>query len=158
MSTSSSSDPRATLRTSRVSRFAGFILGVMPAVLAADDAVARLDVEVTGIEEIRGSIVIAVFSSAQSFDERVDPVAQARLPLATGAVSWSTELEAPAIYAVIVYQDLNENGEIDMRRLGPPREPYGFSNNVRRRFGPPGFEEARFLLEPGGLSIEIEIE
>ena len=171
MSTSSASKLRDLFRIRRSGPLAALLLGFLPAVLVAallanaaqnagsvEAPTASLELEVTGIDEMRGSIVVAVFDSEQTFDERIDPVAQARLPIEAGAVSWSTELEAPATYAVIVYQDLNENGEIDMRRFGPPREPYGFSNNVRGRFAPPGFDEARFLLEPEGRLISIEID
>ena len=122
MSTVSASKLRAILRNRRCGPLAAFLLGLLPAVIAAQGPTASLEVEVTGIDAMLGNIVVAVFDTERTFDERIEPVAQARLPIAAGAVLWSTELEAPATYAVIVYQDLNENGEIDMRRFGPPRE------------------------------------
>lgn len=129
-----------------------------PTALPANGDTARLDIAVTGISEISGTIAIAIFDSAETFDKRSDPVGQARLRIEGDSANWSIELPAPATYAVIVYQDLNENGEIDMRRFGRPTEPYGFSNNIRGTFGPPGFDEAGIVLEPEGLSVEIEIE
>lgn len=134
------------------------ILLLFPAALSADSGVALLEISITGIREISGAIAIAIFDSEETFDERTDPIGQARLPIETDSVSWSTEVPASAIYAVIVYQDLNDNGEIDMGRFGRPKEPYGFSNNARGTFGPPGFDEARIYLEPEGLAIEIEID
>jgi uncharacterized protein (DUF2141 family) len=113
---------------------------------------------VTGVAESRGTVAIAVFDSKEGFDARIDPIATVRLPIEGDSVAWATRLEASRTYAVIVYQDLNENGEIDMSRLGRPREPYGFSNNARGTFGPPGFDEARFVLLPEGVSLEIAIE
>ena len=131
---------------------------LLPATLAADPGVARLEVVVSGISEIQGSMAIAIFGSEAAFDARSDPVEAVRLPIATDSVAWSVELAASATYAVIVYQDLNDNGEIDMGRFGRPQEPYGFSNDARGRFGPPPFEEARIDLGPEGLVVQIEID
>jgi len=140
----------------RVRTFGSLFL--LPAALSADSGVARLDISVTGISELAGALAIAIFDSAEKFDARSDPVGQARIPISTDAVTWSIELAAPATYAVIVYQDLNGNGEIDMGRLGRPKEPYGFSNNARGRFGPPGFQEVAFNFEQDGLWMAIEVD
>jgi uncharacterized protein (DUF2141 family) len=45
-------------------------------------------------------------------------------------------------WAVLVYQDANENGELDRNLLGIPKENYGFSRDAASRFGPPGFDDA----------------
>ena len=36
------------------------------------------------------------------------------------------------------------------------KERFGFSNNVMGRFGPPDFEQARFVLDQPELTLEIE--
>ena len=128
-----------------------------PVLGAADVNAAVLEVSVSGIQEIRGTIAIVVFDSVQSFDARVDAVAQARVPISDKRVFWSTELPSFGTYAVIVYQDLDDDGEIDMSAFGRPQEPYGFSNNVRGRFGPPGFEAVKFEVEEETMSIDIRI-
>ena len=60
-------------------------------------------------------------------------------------------------YAVTVFQDLNENGELDTSSIGFPREPYGFSNDARGSFGPPKFRKAKFDVA-GNTSISIELD
>jgi uncharacterized protein (DUF2141 family) len=80
------------------------------------------------------------------------------LPVGGVSAAWSVDLEAAATYAVIIYHDLNGNGEIDMRRFGRPREPYGFSTNARGRFGPPSFDEVSFVLPPAGMSLAIAVD
>ena len=60
-------------------------------------------------------------------------------------------------YAAVVYHDVNDNGALDKGRFGIPREPYGFSNDARSPFGPPGFEEASFDVNEEPLTISIEI-
>jgi uncharacterized protein (DUF2141 family) len=45
--------------------------------------------------------------------------------------------------AVRAFQDLNGNGKLDIGLFGP-KEPYGFSNNVRGTFSEPDFREQLF--------------
>lgn len=49
-------------------------------------------------------------------------------------------------YAFSIFQDVNDNGVLDTNLFGIPREPWGFSNNARGRFGPPDFEATRFMV------------
>ncbi|BBJ00699.1 hypothetical protein FGKAn22_23910 [Ferrigenium kumadai] len=61
-------------------------------------------------------------------------------------------------YAVAVYADNNRNGRLDRNFLGVPTEIYGFSNNARGRFGPPGFAEAAFELGDGTVAQSIHLK
>lgn len=58
-------------------------------------------------------------------------------------------------YAVVVFQDINNDNNLN-RWLGLfPREPYGFSNNVGR-FGPASFNSAAIdLTESKTISIQV---
>lgn len=49
-------------------------------------------------------------------------------------------------YAISIYHDENENGDLDTNFMGIPEEPYAFSNDAPGRFGPPSFEAAAFDL------------
>ena len=57
-------------------------------------------------------------------------------------------------YAIKVFQDVNENRELDIGLLGP-KEPYGFSNDARGRFGPPSWEAVRFHFDGTDRTVEI---
>ena len=60
-------------------------------------------------------------------------------------------------YAVSVYHDVNGNGVFDKNWLGIPKEPYGFSRNARKKFGPPEFEDSRIFLDKDEyISIGLE--
>lgn len=62
----------------------------------------------------------------------------------------------PGTYAVSTYQDVNGNKKLDRYLVGKPKEPYGFSNNVRP-FGPPSFKDCRFELGSASKSISIQL-
>ena len=73
-----------------------------------------------------------------------------------GAVLTITDIK-PGEYWIRVYHDLNGNGELDVNYLGIPKEPYGFSNNVRPVFGPPDPEDMLFKVS-GNTRISIELK
>lgn len=77
------------------------------------------------------------------------------LPVENGRAHWTVEAVPFGTYAVRLYHDENDNGELDTNVFGVPREAYGFSNNARGRFGPPNFEEAAFTVESDSLSLTI---
>ncbi len=64
---------------------------------------------------------------------------------------------APGRYAVIVFQDENDNGRLDKSLLGVSSEPYGFSNNPHAFLRSPSFDAAAFTLRPGIQAIQITL-
>lgn len=61
-------------------------------------------------------------------------------------------------YAIKVFHDENKNGELDTDFLGIPTENYGYSNNASSWFGPPSWENAKFLFNKREMTIEIKID
>ena len=51
-----------------------------------------------------------------------------------------------------------QNGKNDRNVLGIPKEPYGFSNDVRAIFGPPKWSKSRFEVKAPGTSVRIEVK
>ena len=147
----------ARRRLSRLCALCNCVL-LFSACSAADaQETARLDLTINGITDISGTLAIAVFATETTFESRSNQVAEARLPVRARSMSWTFELTAPASYAIIVFQDTNGNGELDLGRFGIPQEPYGFSNNARSAFGPPGFRKARIEFDTGNLTHEIDL-
>ena len=131
------------------------LLGACAAANAQETA--RLALTINGIDDISGTLAIAVFATEDSFESRSNQVAEARFAVRARSMTWTFELAAPASYAIIVFQDTNGNGELDLSRLGIPQEPYGFSNNARSAFGPPGYRKARIEFDAGDLTHEIDL-
>ena len=61
------------------------------------------------------------------------------------------------IYAIAVFQDLNEDGILNKGAFGVPTEPYGFSNNVRGKLGPPSFDAASFDVSSESEQVDIDL-
>jgi uncharacterized protein (DUF2141 family) len=60
------------------------------------------------------------------------------------------------IYAIAIFHDENGNKELDTNIFGIPSEGYGFSNNIRPKFRPASFEEAKFVLDDN-ISVTIKM-
>ena len=61
-------------------------------------------------------------------------------------------------YGVAAMHDKNMSGNMDYTLIGLPKEIYGFSNNKRAVFGPPGFEACRFVIDKPVVKIKITLK
>ena len=65
-------------------------------------------------------------------------------------------------FAIGAHHDRNANEKLDKNALGLPTEPYGFSNNPKRGFGPPSYEEVAVKVggenELGSEPIRVVID
>ncbi|MEO9825294.1 MAG: DUF2141 domain-containing protein [Paracoccaceae bacterium] len=52
----------------------------------------------------------------------------------------------PGSYGIAIIHDANGDGKINTIALGIPTEAFGFSNNAKAGFGPPGFRRAALML------------
>ena len=116
-----------------------------------------LSINISGIKEIKGSLYIAIFRPIDSFPVfgrqfkgLVKPVK------GTSQIITFNELP-PGIYSIAVYHDINKNNVLDKNLLGIPTEIYGFSNNARRTFSAPSFQEAMVILNKD-MKISIQLK
>ena len=116
---------------------------------------APITLTVTGIDQTRGDIVVALFTS-ETWAAR--PVAFASVSAGASEVSVELSAPAPGQYAIRLYHDVDGDGELDTNLLGIPSEPYGFSNNAPARFGPPSIEDAVFEVPAAGVSHTISLQ
>ncbi len=61
-------------------------------------------------------------------------------------------------YAVVSFQDIDQDKKLKSNLVGYPTEPIGFSRDARIRFGPPDFDDASItLLENQTLTVNINL-
>lgn len=105
------------------------------------------------VENVRlatGKIWVGIYTSEADFMDRE----KARLEYvevdATGTITLPIDaLEPGKRYALAVFHDVNDNGELDLNWLGLPAEPWAFSGPVKTRFRLPRFEEVSFIFRAG---------
>ena len=135
--------------------FASVVLA--PPLYAQSDAPSgTVSVRVVGLESDDGS-VRAALNNEQNYDGDGN-VRAATLSIEDGTARWMIEELPPGTYAVRLYHDENDNGELDTNMFGVPQEPFGFSNDARGSMGPPDFDEAAFTVASDSLSMTITAE
>lgn len=143
----------------RLQKYLGiiFLLGLSCSIHAQFKA-KGLAIEITGLRNDKGKVLISVFNSADGFPEKtVDAVYTAEARSRNGRAYFVYENIKAGIYAIAVLHDENENMKMDTKTFGLPKEGYGFSKNAMGTFGPPAFKKANFSY-PGQTEISIKVK
>jgi uncharacterized protein (DUF2141 family) len=130
-------------------------IGFGPLWLKADaDDQTGLQLTIKGVERTQGHIIVGLFACEPSYLDGDHPLFHVMLPAQprNGTMTYTFKALPAGTYAIKLFHDINDNQKLDSNWLGIPREPYGFSNNPRSRFGPPDFAAARFQVASGKLS------
>lgn len=116
-----------------------------------------LAIEVTGIDDTKGKLYVALYDSKVPFLS--DKAISGKIVEITDNVM---NIEFSDIeegeYAIAMFYDENDNGILDLGEFGIPMEKYGFSNNVdpAKLFRAPKFDECQFTIkEATSISIKL---
>ena len=137
-----------------MTRLSSLIAALSTCLIAAPLASASdLTVTVEGIAKQQGSIMLGLFDEASyEGDGAVDG---ANLTVEGTSVTVTFEGLEPGEYAVRLYHDVNDDGEMNTNPFGMPTEPYAFSNDAKGRFGPAKWDDAKFSVEAEGTAHTI---
>jgi len=61
------------------------------------------------------------------------------------------------MYALAVFQDINNNNKLDKNVFGYPTEPFGFSRNFRPILGKPDFNDCSFTYSGDKTTMTIRL-
>ena len=125
--------------------------------MAGSSRESDLNLVIKGIDDIKGSMYIAVFDNEASFPDFGKQLVEKVLLVDAKTLNYTFKDLPNSDYAVAIFHDKNNNGVLDKNALGIPIEPYGFSRNARARFSAPVFNDAKIELN-GDKTIEINIQ
>lgn len=138
----------------KLSAITGLSIAILAGISGSATA-ADLQVEVSGITQIKGEIVLSLF------DQKGLWLRKAVLNSKVAATGEKVVLIFPGLaegeYALSAFQDLNGNVNLDRNAIGIPSEPYGFSNDAAGNFGPPSFDDAKVKMDAQNKSIRIRL-
>ena len=114
-----------------------------------------LTVEVKGINmETKGYLRVGIFKKEGYLDNT--KVVDGKIVDITSSTMKLNFKLPEGKYAVVIVQDEDKNGKLNKNFIGYPTEPYAFSNNPSRSFGPPNFEKCTLLINKDNqISIEL---
>ncbi|MBU6237598.1 MAG: DUF2141 domain-containing protein [Planctomycetes bacterium] len=117
-----------------------------------------VEVEISGFQNQEGKCRLAAYDSPSGFQNPDLALARSTIPIDGKSIRWSFEWNresddtGPGQLAISAHHDRNENGQLDKNLVGMPTESYGFSNNPKRGYGPPKFEQV-VVTRPDDASL-----
>ncbi|WP_036172701.1 DUF2141 domain-containing protein [Massilia sp. 9096] len=138
--------------TSRITLAA---FATVAAVAAGSASAATVEVHVTGVAAGKGKVSVAVCDREHYLKECVY---HATAPAQAGDNVIRIAGVPAGTWAVLVFQDKNENGKLDQTLFGIPLEDYGFSRDARGHFGAPSFEDAAIEVKADPTVANVKIK
>lgn len=124
------------------------VLSVTNSLTAQNKTITATVVNVTSND---GKVGFALYNKANFMKK---PLQAKNAKIIEGKSTVTFENLPDGEYAIICYHDKNDNNRMDFEPNGMPKEDYGTSNNVMS-FGPPQFNDAKFLLTTKNISLDI---
>lgn len=127
---------------------------------ASEPATTSLRIELTGLASAQGNLYIAVYDSDDTWlgDETVLEQKVVIADARDGELVSAEMRLPPGDYALSIFHDSNNNGELDTNFIGIPKEPVALSNNARPKFGPPKYKDAVFTVGSEAVVQQISME
>jgi uncharacterized protein (DUF2141 family) len=116
---------------------------------------ADLTIAVDGVANAEGQVMVALYNTADTFLAK--PYRAVMTPAKAGTVKLQIKELPAGEYAFAIYHDANNNGKMDVNAVGMPVEDYAFSNNAMGKRGAPSFQDARFELPAGGVTVGVNL-
>lgn len=147
--------------SSRCAWYVAFGIGVSGsfygvAAYSASDS-ADLTVSINGFKSVKGHAIAKLYKDGENVLGKPSILLKAAIHDGKSSVTFHGLKPGP--YAVVVFQDLNDNGEIDHNMFGLPAEPLGFSNGFSPGIiaGMPSFPKLRFELGAKDKTLNITV-
>ena len=107
----------------------------------------QLTINISNIETMKGEIKVGIFNSDQLFLKEGVAIRNYSIKVEKNtAVLTITDLPK-GDYAVTMYHDENSDNKMNTNFIGIPKEPYGFSNNVKPIMSAPKYKDCKFTLD-----------
>jgi uncharacterized protein (DUF2141 family) len=138
--------------------FVIFAVGVISNNIFAQEK-KTLKITFTALKDTKSSILIGVYRKQDGFpsNEKGAFKGYTVKPEGKSTVVFSVPDLEYGDYAIAIYQDKNNDNQLNTGMFGIPKEPYAFSNNFKPKFSGPKYEDCRFTYsaEKNELSIAM---
>ncbi|MEQ8472154.1 MAG: DUF2141 domain-containing protein [Marinoscillum sp.] len=112
-------------------------------VMAQDSVTFKLTIK--NVRNQQGSVRASLFQGEENYLKK-STISKDTTAYSQGEVVITFRAVPDGEYAISIYHDANDNGEMDANFMGIPTESYGFSNNAPSRFGPAKYHEAKINI------------
>jgi uncharacterized protein (DUF2141 family) len=129
---------------------------ISPIMGSASEGAGPLVVHVSGFKSSKGHAILNLFSEGQDVLNLKQAYRRLRSPIENGKATFLFPAIPYGSYAISVFHDVNDNGELD-HRMGFPAEPLAFSNGFHLTMfsGLPSFDKLKFKFTSEMNNLEI---
>ena len=131
---------------------------ILLAAICSTTLAQSITVNITDIRNSDGHIQIAIFKTAEQFDND-NPIKRLRFAktgLKDGQLSVNIDLPA-GTYAFGMLDDENNDKEMDYNFIGMPQEGFGFSDYYHTGWSRPEFDDFDFELKGGQKTVTMKV-
>lgn len=122
-----------------------FIFGMLIGIFPTNNP--QLIIKISNIEKTKGEIKVGIFNTDRNFLKEGAAIRNYSVKVDKNtAVLTITDLPKGE-YAVSMYHDENSDNECNRNFIGIPKEPYGFSNNIKPKMSAPKYNDCKFTFE-----------
>ena len=112
---------------------------------------SKIKVTIDNVSSDKGVVNFALYQKDKFL---LEPVQAVKGEIVEGKTTITFNNVAAGEFAIVCFHDKNENGKMDFEPSGMPMEDYGVSNNIMR-FGPPQYNDAKFVVADKDVSLSI---
>ena len=116
----------------------------------------KLVLKISNIQKMQGDIKIGIFKSDSSFLKEDLALKNYSIKVIKNT-AFITITDLPkGEYAISMFHDENSDNKMNTNFIGIPKEPYGFSNNVKPKMSAPKYKECKFNFSDD-KTLEIKL-
>lgn len=130
-------------------------MGLLGASLFARAQNTPVTIEVKNIQSGKGSVVVSLYDKEKDFFKTayISKSKQAN----SGTLNFLFDIPN-GTYAISIYQDIDNNGKLDLGWFNVPLEPIGLGNNFKPRFSAPTFNECAVIISNMNKQFSITLK
>jgi uncharacterized protein (DUF2141 family) len=110
------------------------------------DSFSKLTIRISGMKNQNGKMNIAIYNKSEGFNDPSKVFKEFFLAVNEDPMLVNIDSLPAGEYAFGIFHDENDNQVLDQNFLGIPKEGFAFSNNAMGNFGPPSYNQAKFII------------
>ncbi len=138
--------------------FSMLFLGISTFVKAQNPNVSIVRVEIIGLKNNNGKVLITLFDKEKGFPENhKNALKSSVMEIKNKQAFIEFSCKPQTEYAIALLHDENNNGDMDKNFFGIPKEGYAFSNNYRPTIKSPSFKQASFKASGEKMTLKLDM-
>lgn len=118
----------------------------------------KLLLDVKNIRSTDGMIWVGIYNSPSNYLQKEKAIVKGFHIRQTGSVLIPLDDMPYGEYAIAIFHDENNNGELDRTLIGIPSEPYAFSRKPSSKWRIPDFREIQFHFNQDNQHLLLQLE